>query len=97
MTTNTTTTLTQVIYAEEAEGANVAGAPAVALGQLLAGSSYAAVDNSGSTGGSRLSVAKAFVKALQVSLWNSTCPPPVPLRQVQWRSTGGTSPESVFV
>ncbi|CAB9519662.1 tRNA 2'-phosphotransferase [Seminavis robusta] len=72
----------------------------VPLGTLLdAPDSYAAVDNSGSTGGVRLQNARAFVNNLgvgQVSLWNSVCMPPRPRQEIQWRSTGGTSPHTVF-
>ncbi|KAJ3027237.1 UNVERIFIED_CONTAM: hypothetical protein HDU68_004194 [Siphonaria sp. JEL0065] len=62
-------------------------------------SSYAAVDNSGSTAGSLLQTARRFVDVLevsQVSLWNSTCDHAKPRARVSWRSTGGTEPASVF-
>jgi RNA:NAD 2'-phosphotransferase (TPT1/KptA family) len=102
--TTAATTLTQVLYEETCEhNIDESAISHVPLGQLLDqlddGASYAAVDNSGSTAGTHLRVAEAFVRALQVrqiSLWNSTCAPPAPLQRIQWHSTGGTQPESVF-
>jgi hypothetical protein len=96
---STTTTITQVLYHETARNETAAAVPLVPLGDLLDREGFAAVDNCGSMGGTRLRVAEAFVRALKVrrvSLWNHTCEPPTPLQSVQRRSTGGTSPESVF-
>lgn len=91
-------TLTEVLYEE---GTQAASDQPVALpfSTLLQRQSYAACDNSGSTGGATLRVAQAFVNEIQVrrvSLWNSTCNPPVPLESVGWRSCGGTEPHTVF-
>jgi 2'-phosphotransferase len=99
MSATRTVALTQVLYNETVNQSNEEAVSHIPLGNLLGETSYAAVDNSGSTGGSRLQVAEAFVRALQVrqvSLWNDTCPPPAPLERIQWRSAGGTRPESVF-
>ena len=63
------------------------------------GQGFAAVDNSGSTGGEPLRIAEAFTNALgvgRVSLWNSRCSPPVPRESVTWVSTGGTYPSTIF-
>jgi hypothetical protein len=70
------------------------------LAELLSDpASFAAVDNSGSTTGLRLQVAMHFVQRLGVSLvslWNSSSSPALPLNNINWYSTGGTAPESVF-
>ena len=90
-------TITQVIQTTSNETTTTEPSP-VPLSDLL-GAGYAAVDNSGSTGGAPLRIAEAFTNSLgvaRVSLWNSSCSPPVPLRNVTWRSTGGTSPHTIF-
>lgn len=61
--------------------------------------SYAAVDNSGSTAGATLKVAQVFVDNLGVSLvslWNSFCDRPMAREDIKWRSTGCTDPSKVF-
>lgn len=95
-TITTITTIEQVIRVNAAEEATPELTP---FSILLEGASYAAVDNSGSTGSAPLRVAKSFVNAIgvsQTSLWNSRCNPPVATGSVNWRSTGGTSPHTIF-
>lgn len=67
------------------------------LGELMRRNSLAGVDNSGSTSGVPLGLAKAFVDEVQptsVQLWNSCVSSRVPPAAVSWRSTGGTSPSN---
>ncbi|KAA8490642.1 putative tRNA 2'-phosphotransferase [Porphyridium purpureum] len=69
------------------------------LSVLMNGAGFAAVDNSDSTRGAPLLVAQRFVQSLgvhKVSLWNSTCDAPRPLREICWISTGGTEPQTIF-
>ncbi|KAA8497451.1 hypothetical protein FVE85_1180 [Porphyridium purpureum] len=69
------------------------------LSVLMNDTGFAAVDNSDSTGGAPLLVAQRFVHSLgvhKVSLWNSTCDAPRPLREIRWISTGGTEPQTIF-
>ena len=84
---------------ERAEGAERSEPPEFPLGDLLELDGFAAVDNSGSTSGAPLAVARAFADSLgvrNVSLWNSHSQAPVPREDVRWVSTGGTRPESIF-
>ena len=90
------TIIQQVIRAPE----ELAEPELVPLSVLLSEvGSYAAVDNSGSTGGARLRVAKGFVDAIDVnlvSLWNSNCNDPLSSASVCWASMGGTAPHTIF-
>ena len=59
------------------------------------GRSIALVDNSGSTSGKRLKIAKDFIDKFlpeNISFWNEKSSPPVPLDEAKWKSTGGTRP-----
>lgn len=60
---------------------------------------FAAVDNSGSTGGAIIhdqqNTCAMFAPHL-VSLWNSRCEDPVKPDRVRWQSTGGTAPSRIF-
>jgi RNA:NAD 2'-phosphotransferase (TPT1/KptA family) len=93
-----TTTIAEVIQVSSRDE-EAAPPELVPFSAILDGASFAAVDNSGSTAGAPLLVAKAFVNALgvnQVSLWNYHCSPPVPSARVVWQSVGGTCPASIF-
>lgn len=89
MSTTHTSTITEVIQTLDSNQGDVADL--VPFSSLLASqTSYAAVDNSGSTGGAPLRVAKNYVTALGVnliSLWNSYCNPPALWHGIRWMST----------